>query len=372
MNVDNTIRYPQEKRIQALPGTLSITMSEAECHLAINALDLYSRIWIGQYERIQDLQIYDSGERWSRYSQVHMLFQRIRDLLIPSLVGHGDYRSCSLGIWSDKTDIRAINAYDIQQRLRYEISWFKNPEGDISVNYDRPLIKGNLGDYSIYCEQCKEEFFATLYLSSEQLAVIQTSLGVYRHLINRNMKDAFEFFTSNEEALSVVEELTRIYKACSFLAFSSDKNYGKQIYRKLLNATETLTNKIENTQDEKAFAEYIRVNISPANPCLPSEEILIILDWPFKHFRKYRRKYPPKDVLKLPGAGFLTKMSKREHSTTDYLLVWYDTESRTEYYYAGKEYTYKHGGSIDLPEDVRQFIREKRMTGRNPTPPQGD
>ncbi len=84
-----------------------------------------------------------------------------------------------------------------------------------------------------------------------------------------------------------------------------------------------------------------------------------ILDIPFKHFRKTRRKAPPPGVLKLPGAGFLTQMTGREHSTTDYLLVWYDEGSKTEFYYAGEDYVIKHSGKLDLPEDIRKYIRNK-------------
>ena len=108
-----------------------------------------------------------------------------------------------MGIWSDKTDIRAINAYDIQQRLRYEVSWYKNP----------------------------------------------------------------------------------------------DKDYG--------------------------------------------------------------RKIPPNDVLNYPGAGFLTKVIGRECSTTDYLLVWYEGKTRTEYYYVGEDFLFKHGGQIDIPRDIKEYIRLK-------------
>ena len=348
-----------EKKKPAPPKTLSLNIIGEEYYLVLNALDLYSRIWIGQYERIDDLNFYDIGDRWNRDSRRHILFQQIRDLLIPSLRGAGDYLSCSLGIWSDKTDIRAINAYDIQQRLRYEVSWYRNPEGGITVDFGNPLIMGNLGDSSVFCERTEDGICALIYLSEEQLQTIQTALEVYRMLIDRDIKGAFQYFTSNDEALSVAEELSGTYKEYAYCSFSSAKDYGRKRYLDLKSGTTALINKIIAITREKVYTEFIRVNIPPANPFLSLEDAIKVLDQPFEHFKKSRRKIPPKDVLKLPGTGFLTKMSGRERATTDYLLVWYEPATKTEYYYAGEDFIIKHGGVIDFPEDIKQFVRKK-------------
>ncbi len=93
--------------------------------------------------------------------------------------------------------------------------------------------------------------------------------------------------------------------------------------------------------------------------------MLNILDQPFEHFKKYRRKFPPQNVLELPGAGFLTKMCGKERPTTDYLLVWYESSTKTEYYFTGADYIIKHDGKIDLPDDIMQFIRKKCQVMRD-------
>ena len=46
------------------------------------------------------------------------------------------------------------------------------------------------------------------------------------------------------------------------------------------------------------------------------------------------------------------------------VLVWYEAESKTEYYYAGEDYVLKHGGKIDLPEDIKKYIRNKCRVAR--------
>lgn len=353
-----------EKLIPAPSETLSLPMTEKECYLVINALDMYSRIWIGQYDRINDLSIYDTGNQWNRDSCSYAPFQRLRSLLIPSLKRMGDYLSCSLGIWSDETDIRAVNAYDIQQRLRYEVSWFKNPEGGMTVNYNKPLIRGSLGDCSVFCMRDGGGISAYLYLSQEQLVTIRTSLEVYEFLTEGNIKAAFAYFTSDEDALAIAEELTTIYGKYPFLSYSSDKDFGKMIYYDLKDELTKLLAKIKSIIGAGSYVDMIRVNVMPANPFLSSEEIMKILDMPFEHFKKTRRKNPPADVLKRPGAGFLTGMYPKERSTTDYLLVWYEAESKTEYYYAGEDYVFKHEGKLDLPEDIRKYIRNKCNAAR--------
>ena len=355
-----SVNHNTEKAISAPPETFVLEITADESCLMRTSLDLYSRIWIGQYDRIDDIGIYDTEDRWDRLSERHVLFQKIRNLLIPSLSGMGDYTSCSLGIWSDKTDIKAINAYDIQQRLRYEISWFMNPEGDMTVDFDTPCIRGNLGDFSVFCEQRDDFIYAYLYLTLEQLKVILTALEVYNLFVERDIKSAFAYFTANEEVLDIAEELTRVYRRYEYTSYSTSLNFGKKQYQDLHKRMNLLINKTKKAIEIKAYAEFIRINIPPANAFLSSEEIIKILDQPFKHFKKFRGKMPPKDVLKMPGSGFLTKMSRKESSTTDYLLVWYESDNRTEYYFAGEGYVSKHGGRLDLPEDVRKYINLKR------------
>ena len=52
------------------------------------------------------------------------------------------------------------------------------------------------------------------------------------------------FFTSNEEALSVAEELTKVYKGVEFRSLSSDKYYGRKIYGDLISKTAMLMERI--------------------------------------------------------------------------------------------------------------------------------
>ena len=159
-----------------------------------------------------------------------------------------------------------------------------------------------------------------LYVSQEQLNAIQTSLKVYEFFANRDINAAFGYYTSDDEVLAIAEKLTTVYGKYAYRSFSSDKDFGKRRYCELKDKLIKLLKKIELIIDEKSYVSMMRVNITPANPFLSSEEIMKILDMPFEHFKKTRRKNPPEDVLKRPGAGFLTGMYPKERSTTDYLL----------------------------------------------------
>ena len=63
MDNNNNYDHKTERRIPALPSMLALTLTEAECYLQIAALDLYSRIWIGQYDQIDDIYIYEIDSR---------------------------------------------------------------------------------------------------------------------------------------------------------------------------------------------------------------------------------------------------------------------------------------------------------------------
>lgn len=70
-----------EKRIAAPSETFVLTITYEECYFITNSLDLYSRIWLGQYDRIDDFFIYDTGDRFDKDSRRHELFQQIRMML---------------------------------------------------------------------------------------------------------------------------------------------------------------------------------------------------------------------------------------------------------------------------------------------------
>lgn len=109
----------------------------------IYALDLYSRLLIGQYDEIPFRRGFAICYSQDNPDLLHNFLQ-LREVFIPSLPRR---MNTSLGIWSPETPIRAIRAYDIQQTLRYQISWHNHKDGEQTYtrNFDVPVFRGKWG-----------------------------------------------------------------------------------------------------------------------------------------------------------------------------------------------------------------------------------
>lgn len=108
----------------------------------INALDLYSRIWIGQLLEIDNQMIWLKEKLYETDSAAKMtpFFVNIRNRILPgSLTDIGNTLHSSYGIFSKKIDRRARIAYDMQQVIRYTSAWYFHPDGGHSVDFGTPM-----------------------------------------------------------------------------------------------------------------------------------------------------------------------------------------------------------------------------------------
>lgn len=111
--------------------TYTLTMSEEQAQIAVRALDLYTRIGIGQFEEI--LRVYDplcevfDAQRTSVRGSMDE---------IKAQAGHPP--NGSHGIHNDKVRDEFRVAYDIQQVIRNRIAFDRNPEGGMQVDFDTP------------------------------------------------------------------------------------------------------------------------------------------------------------------------------------------------------------------------------------------
>lgn len=112
-----------------------------ELNEIIRALDLYSRIDIGQYDEIVRVNYWSFNcFTPNENKELEDLFMKIRNYCIPKLSDQGF--STSLGIWNSNTPLRAKKAYDIQQVLRYQVAYKIGPNGGNTVNFNSPYIHG--------------------------------------------------------------------------------------------------------------------------------------------------------------------------------------------------------------------------------------
>lgn len=109
----------------------------------IYALDLYSRLLMGQYDEIPFRRGFAICYSQDNPDLLHNFLQ-LREVFIPSLPRR---MNTSLRIWSPETPIVAIRAYDIQQALRYQISWHNHKDGEQTYtrNFDVPAFRGKWG-----------------------------------------------------------------------------------------------------------------------------------------------------------------------------------------------------------------------------------
>ncbi len=111
--------------------TYTLNMSEAQAQVVVRALDLYTRIGIGQFEEI--LRVYDPlSETWGSGHKFALEF--IKE--IKAQAGHP--MNGSHGIHNPKVRDDFRVAYDVQQVIRNRIAFDKNPEGGMTVDFDTP------------------------------------------------------------------------------------------------------------------------------------------------------------------------------------------------------------------------------------------
>ena len=113
----------------------------------IYALDLYSRLLMGQYDEIPFRRGFAICYSQDNPDLLHNFLQ-LREVFIPSLPRR---MNTSLRIWSPETPIVAIRAYDIQQALRYQISWHNHKDGEQTYtrNFDVPVFRGKWGLHAV-------------------------------------------------------------------------------------------------------------------------------------------------------------------------------------------------------------------------------
>ena len=108
------------------PYNLSLT--ERQAQVLVDALDLYSRIGMGQLTEISHVLRMNS----KAVDEVDMM---LREASYCWMGGAGSY----YGITSDKINDVFRVAWDLQQVIRYRLAWDRNPDGGIQVHFDEPL-----------------------------------------------------------------------------------------------------------------------------------------------------------------------------------------------------------------------------------------
>ena len=189
-----------------------LEFTDNEIRIILQALDLYSRIWIGQYDHILwDLRWYRNCNQLDELDKtLRREFLDIRNIVLPGL--HECSLNGSYGIFSPDRDTKAAIAYDMQQEFRYRRAWFLKPEGGYTVDFGRPLpCNEDPCDFpKAECYDVDGEIWIKIYIADTQLEVIIDALNIGILESDCQIRKLFEYYTNDSEALKIADELTEL------------------------------------------------------------------------------------------------------------------------------------------------------------------
>ena len=116
------------------PYQLSLTEKQAQ--VLVDALDLYSRIGMGQLTEVAHiLRMNVIGNPSGTVDALDAVERLTREAASLWMGGSGGY----YGITSEKiSDVFRVS-WDLQQVIRYRLAWDRNPKGGIQVHFDEPM-----------------------------------------------------------------------------------------------------------------------------------------------------------------------------------------------------------------------------------------
>ena len=191
---------------------MRIVLSKENVAAAIRVLDLYSRIFIGQYDHLNwDIRLNADEKKisWKEIERAEIMrtymFKKIRDIIIPDLAHFDLY--ASHGIWNDKNDPRAIDAYDMQQAIRFTDAWFRRPEGGIGVHFSKPWIRGRYPEVKVEITGTRSDYQMMIDLLPEQFMILKEASEVFLHAQCQEFEKMFAMFTDDQKALELARDV---------------------------------------------------------------------------------------------------------------------------------------------------------------------
>jgi len=119
---------------------VQITMTLDQARILMRAMDLYMRLLMGQFDELDHLFSFygDNAVKYSRDSKMRSEFEHLlkeaRRCIYPELADNAYY-----GITGGLVPPNATIIYDMYKALDHDISWYVNPKGDWTVNFDKPM-----------------------------------------------------------------------------------------------------------------------------------------------------------------------------------------------------------------------------------------
>lgn len=190
---------------------MKLELTNEEVYTVIDTLDFYSRIWIGQYDEINSLLRLHGCVGTANFENEDCKedYLKLRSILLPELAGE-DF-NCSLGIWSAETNSCAKSAYDMQQIIRYTQAWYIHPEGGISVNFNTPVLEGELPQIKCECRGNAAECAMIISGEESNYRLLLECLKIYGCLFEFKIEEMFKHYTDEIEAIQLAKAIEAAY-----------------------------------------------------------------------------------------------------------------------------------------------------------------
>jgi len=158
-----------------------ITVTERQADIIIDALDLWSRMHMGQWNEI----LMFAKNHDCRF-EAEKLIDVLRFIcgMLPGRSPSGYY-----GIHSKEISDSARVAWDLQQVIRHRLSWDRDPEGGWTVNFDTPM------------QSCEEEPLARIEKMEKAEQEANNQLFEERKRRCRQLEKAEEIMADNKDVL---------------------------------------------------------------------------------------------------------------------------------------------------------------------------
>lgn len=114
--------------------TYIITLNENQAIVLSKALDVYSRLFAGQYDFLKTCISGFYTKKSVNVKKVNDLLDELKLSMFPELSLNAYY-----SILSPEIGKEPKISWDIHQTLRNKISWTENPEGSYTVDFDPPM-----------------------------------------------------------------------------------------------------------------------------------------------------------------------------------------------------------------------------------------
>ena len=113
-----------------------LTVTKDQAKVMQQALDLYTRILMGQLHMVPETVAREYGT-FPEYEQLERTMAELKDMLFPGKPGQAAF-----GIGSPELADKAKISVDILDVIRHRIAWDENPEGGLGVNFHSPMHWG--------------------------------------------------------------------------------------------------------------------------------------------------------------------------------------------------------------------------------------